>query len=163
MYEDTLRAALHGRKLRALCLHPVLEHSVLTDVTDTGASPLAIPRRRLDWRKFDTEAVPDAEEAIGLCRAVKWDILPGPRVPRGGWKEEELVRAEFQQLLNRRSYHMPDGTYLDPGDAQIEEDNEYVGRGYFLRNIMVAAYLAIRRDFLRTSIVGVLWCAPWLD
>ena len=68
-YEATLAAKLHGPKPKVLVVHPALASKSYKD------------------------HVEDAMEALGLARAVGWDILPGVNEPRGGWKFAALDRA----------------------------------------------------------------------
>eukprot|EP00397_Hematodinium_sp_SG-2012_P022411 GEMP01023219.1.p1 GENE.GEMP01023219.1~~GEMP01023219.1.p1 ORF type:complete len:603 (+),score=142.99 GEMP01023219.1:47-1855(+) len=96
LYEDTLAFKLYGPKPQALVLHP-------------SAKPLE-------------EAVWDAEEALGLCRSVKWDLVQGPRRPLLGWDHESFTSAAGRQVVPSRPDLSHLGLHLDNGD---ESDEEY--------------------------------------
>ncbi|CAE8734683.1 unnamed protein product, partial [Polarella glacialis] len=108
-YEDTLAFRLHGPKPMACVIHPV--------VSGPGAG----------WGKPWPQILWDAEEALGLARANRWDIQPGPNGdPQGGWDHEALEAAEEQDMRRRLAsgaFSAPEGWHLDRGDA--ESDDEY--------------------------------------
>eukprot|EP00922_Rhytidocystis_sp_ex-Travisia-forbesii_P019950 GHVS01029439.1.p1 GENE.GHVS01029439.1~~GHVS01029439.1.p1 ORF type:complete len:661 (+),score=100.96 GHVS01029439.1:34-1983(+) len=102
-YADTLAHKLYGRKPSVRVVHPVLP---------------AV--------KSYKEWVDGAEEAIGLVRSVKWQMIPGHTKPRGGWNRSELesVKAlldnqEGQRWANERL--VEDGWHVDRGNESDEE------------------------------------------
>ncbi|CAE7268301.1 hflX [Symbiodinium sp. KB8] len=108
-YEDTLAFRLHGPKPQAVVIHPVLT---------AGAAGWGKPWQQILW---------DAEEALGLARANRWDLLPGPNgEPAGGWDHEAFAAAEAEDLLRRQAsgaWSAPEGWHLDRGEE--ESDDEY--------------------------------------
>lgn len=106
-YEDTFAYRVRGPKSKAIVIHPVLQ------IAGRTAKP---------WPQI----LFDAEEAIGLARANRWDILPGPQEPKGGWDEEAMLEAEVREQQRRSesgAHAAPEGWHLDRGEA--ESDDEY--------------------------------------
>lgn len=74
------------------------------------------------------EVLWDAEEALGLARANRWDVLPGPNEePRGGWDYEALAQANALEgarahALAERTAGVPDGWHLDRGDEESDDE-----------------------------------------
>ena len=69
LHTDTLSYRLYGPKPPVMVIHPLLR---------------ARDRARISH-------LLEADEAIGLARAAKLDILPGPSNPRYGWDEEGIA------------------------------------------------------------------------
>ncbi|CAK8993103.1 GTPase HflX (GTP-binding protein HflX) [Durusdinium trenchii] len=132
-YEDTLAYRLHGPKPLAVVVHPVVT---------AGKSTWGKPWPQILW---------DAEEALGLARANRWDLLPGPNeTPHGGWDDEAFATAEAQDLLRRQqsgAWTAPEGWHLDRGEE--ESDDEY--------DVHEAAWQngVIKRQFAETTVVKV--------
>eukprot|EP00439_Symbiodinium_sp_Y106_P017144 s2738_g2.t1 len=101
---DTLAFRLHGPKPQAVVIHPVLT---------AGAAGWGKPWQQILW---------DAEEALGLARANRWDLLPGPNgEPSGGWDHEAFAAAEAEDLLRRQAsgaWSAPEGWHLDRGEEE---------------------------------------------
>eukprot|EP00916_Digyalum_oweni_P000564 GHVL01001128.1.p1 GENE.GHVL01001128.1~~GHVL01001128.1.p1 ORF type:complete len:636 (-),score=129.33 GHVL01001128.1:1733-3640(-) len=76
-YEDTYAYKVKGPKKLVMTLHPIL------------------------MRKPREDLIDEAEEALGLARAARWNILPGPSEPRGGWDEEALMEVDYIRELKR--------------------------------------------------------------
>ena len=71
---------------------------------------------RVGWGKPWPQVLWDAEEALGLARANRWDLLPGPNEsPHGGWDHEAFAAAEAEELLKPRPVS-PEGWHLDRGE-----------------------------------------------
>lgn len=137
-YEDTFAFRVHGPKKVALVIHPVLP----------GA----------DQRKRRSEIIWDAEEALGLARANRWDVLPGPnREPRGGWDmeglaEAERLDAERQAGIAQRTAHVPEGWHLDRGEE--ESDDEFdIHEGAWKSGV-------VKRQWAETCILRVRYIDP---
>ncbi len=99
-YEDTLAYRLHGPKPVCFVIHPVF------------------PEKRNKLL-----SIQEAEEALGLARAAKWDVILGPSEPRGGWNHETLAQMERYQHL--RKLHMQD----DNNPNQDPNSEWYVDKG----------------------------------
>lgn len=129
-YEDTLAFRLHGPKPLAIVIHPILP--------DTGRKPLS-------------QILLDAEEAIDLARATRWDILPGPNgEPRGGWDDAALAQAEALEQQRREESSaqlVPEGWHLDRGEE--ESDDEYDVWEEAWRNEV------IRRQWAETCVIKI--------
>jgi len=100
-YEDSIPYKMGKEKRLCLVLHPVMP--------GTGVSR--------------AQALYDAEEALGMARSVKWDILPGPVEPRGGWNRSEMQQADYLRDLaaSQRGDESPDW-FVDKGQ---DSDDEY--------------------------------------
>ena len=106
-YEDTLAYRLYGDKPVAFVLHPVFPEK----------------RNKLI-------SVQEAEEALGLARAAKWDIVLGPSEPRGGWNHDTLAMMERLQHLRRTYLEDEENPNRDPNnpwyrDTGQDSDDEY--------------------------------------
>lgn len=67
----------------------------------------------------------DAEEALGLARALRWDILPGPHEPKNGWNEDAMIEAEEREQIRRLSsgaHLVPEGWHLDRGGDESDDE-----------------------------------------
>eukprot|EP00811_Abedinium_folium_P022446 NODE_3180_length_2078_cov_16.924654.p1 GENE.NODE_3180_length_2078_cov_16.924654~~NODE_3180_length_2078_cov_16.924654.p1 ORF type:complete len:594 (-),score=143.58 NODE_3180_length_2078_cov_16.924654:169-1950(-) len=105
-YEDTLAYRLNGPKKLCMVVHPV--------IPEAGGF------------KRPSEILWDAEEALGLVRANRWDLVPGPNAePRGGWDYEALEHAQKTEAYRSRSIQAlsPEGWHYDRGED--ESDDEY--------------------------------------
>lgn len=94
-YKATLAYRLYGPKRSAMVIHPLL---------------LARDRSRLSH-------LLEADEAIGLARAAKLDVLPGPSNPRMGWDEEAVIEGSSPgegALMD----------YVTVKDSDVESDDE---------------------------------------
>eukprot|EP00392_Amoebophrya_sp_AT5.2_P008325 g8346.t1 len=157
LYDDTLASKLHGRKLRALIFHPVFAPElkpVDQDEYEKGNRQALEQAERNEAvvEKYcqNKHLLADAEEGIGLCRAVKWDILPGPKIPCGGWNEKELEEASHVQSLRRnRGLQLPDGWYLDNGSVD-QSDSEFD-----CDEVAWTEYASIRRQWAESALVFV--------
>lgn len=105
-YEDTLAFRLYGPKPLAIVIHPVVP----------GTGP----------RTPASEYLPDAEEALNLARASRWDLLPGPNAePRGGWDNDALAEADDREAfkwLTSRARLAPEGWHLDRGEEESDDE-----------------------------------------
>eukprot|EP00435_Cladocopium_sp_Y103_P061416 s243_g23.t1 len=144
-YEDTLAYRLYGPKPMAIVVHPVVT---------AGKSTWGKPWPQILW---------DAEEALGLARANRWDLLPGTleqwsrpnQIPSGGWDHEAFSKAEAADLLRRstsRALQAPEGWHLDRGEE--ESDDEY--------DIHEAAWKngVIKRQWAETTVVKIRLIDP---
>eukprot|EP00922_Rhytidocystis_sp_ex-Travisia-forbesii_P014520 GHVS01021716.1.p1 GENE.GHVS01021716.1~~GHVS01021716.1.p1 ORF type:complete len:615 (+),score=134.33 GHVS01021716.1:158-2002(+) len=105
-YTATLAYKLRGAKSTVRIVHPVL------------------PAGKSSYR----ECVDAAEEAMGLVRSVKWQMIPGHSKPRGGWDLTELkaVRAlldeeESQGGEGPTPSQVEEGWHVDRGNESDEE------------------------------------------
>lgn len=139
-YEDTLAFRLHGPKPLAIVIHPVLPGH---DHQKGHGRP---------WQ----QVIWDAEEALGLARANRWDLLPGPNgEPYGGWDHEALLDAERTELRRRYesgAWNVPEGWHRDRGDA--ESDDEYDVNEASWKNGVV------KRQWAETCIIKVRGIDP---
>jgi len=106
-YEDTLAFRLKGPKPVVVVIHPVVELN---------------GKRTKPWESH----LLDAEEGLGLARAMRWDILPGPHDPTDGWDEEALEAAEERDLHRRIEGGafdpVPEGWHRDRGDGESDDE-----------------------------------------
>eukprot|EP00929_Paragymnodinium_shiwhaense_P029010 TRINITY_DN16721_c0_g1_i1.p1 TRINITY_DN16721_c0_g1~~TRINITY_DN16721_c0_g1_i1.p1 ORF type:complete len:315 (-),score=59.77 TRINITY_DN16721_c0_g1_i1:74-1018(-) len=133
-YEDTFAFRVHGPKPLALVIHPVLPSEI---------------------RKPIPEVLWDAEEALGLARANRWDLLPGPNEPRGGWDHETLAQVEEQELRRRAAsgaWNVPEGFHRDRGEE--EDDDEFDVNEVAWKNGIV------KRQWAETCILRVRQIEP---
>lgn len=135
-YEDTLAFRLYGPKALAVVIHPIIR----------GTGP----------RQSKEQALLDAEEALALARANRWDLLPGPNgEPEGGWNDDALVRAEEREewrALTSRARLAPEGWHLDRGEEESDDEldvNEEAWRDPI-----------IRRQWAETTIIKVRHIEP---
>lgn len=135
-YEDTLAFRLYGPKPLAVVIHPTVP----------------APGRR----KLRPEILQDAEEAISLARANRWDILPGPNgEPSGGWDVEALAHAEAleeQKWAESRARLVPEGWHLDRGEEESDDEFDVAEEAW--RNPI------IRRQWAETCVIKVRQIEP---
>mmetsp|Transcript_10017 Transcript_10017/g.29907 ORF Transcript_10017/g.29907 Transcript_10017/m.29907 type:complete len:576 (+) Transcript_10017:90-1817(+) len=135
-YEDTLAFRLYGPKPLAIVIHPVVP----------GTGP-RIPA---------SQYLLDAEEALNLARANRWDLLPGPNTePRGGWDADALIQAEDREALRwatSRARLAPEGWHLDRGEEESDDELDVEEEAW--------KDPVIRRQWAETCIVKVRQIAP---
>ncbi|KAF8817795.1 hypothetical protein IE077_001248 [Cardiosporidium cionae] len=103
---------MHHEKHESPLLHGLYE-----------SNPLVMTIHPLEKKKSWQEFLWDAEEALGLVRAAKWDALPGPTIPRGGWKEEELAEVHhLKQLRMDKQLQFPSEWKLIRSDEESDEE-----------------------------------------
>uniref|UniRef100_A0A0G4IDB4 Hflx-type G domain-containing protein n=1 Tax=Chromera velia CCMP2878 TaxID=1169474 RepID=A0A0G4IDB4_9ALVE len=91
-----------------------------------GHKPLVMVVHPVFKRKPFMETVWDAEEALGLARAARFDLLPGPSEPKGGWNAKEFYRVRHMQSLRDAKLLLLPG---DSEDAEQKSEEEAEGEG----------------------------------
>jgi len=94
-YRDTFKFITKGPKPTCMIIHPTLDTKV--------------------WQKV----VWEAEEAMELVKASKWDILPGPNEPRLGWDE-----ASLRQIDERNNDLLAPPEHSQSGWLTIKSEEE---------------------------------------
>ncbi len=93
-YKDTLEYRLYGPKRSCMVIHPILD----ARQSKRFASLIA------------------ADEAIGLAKAAKLDIIPGPSEPRMGWDDSSIANLSKAETALTE--------YVTVRDSDAESDDE---------------------------------------
>ena len=94
-YTSTLAYRLYGPKRSVMVIHPLIQSREQPRLTH----------------------LLEADEAIGLARAAKLDVLPGPSEPRMGWSDDSI-----HDKLTSQSTQLTE--YVTVKDSDAESDDE---------------------------------------
>ena len=100
-YRETLKFITRGPKATCMIIHPALDTS--------------------NWNRV----VWEAEEAMELVKAAKWDILPGPNEPKLGWDDSALraIDDDSVKLLPGSSGWLTVKSEEEESDDEMDMDD----------------------------------------